>query len=127
MSLNHFKVLLRGLWVGAIGLLLGVVIGVLGVQRVEVPKNAFLFAASADRQLFNALVVLKMLDEGRPDFAKSFLEIQIRASLDSASAMLNDTDHQEMQERLKKTIRLVRLALADRTKSYEQLQKEAAR
>jgi hypothetical protein len=110
-----------------IGIAIGAAVGGTAVYRVEESKVNFLTATRQDTRLADKIMLLKILDKGRVDSAKAFLEAGIRIDSETLAMTLKDTNDPALYQLLERTVRLANLAMADRTKSYDQLQKEAAK
>jgi hypothetical protein len=107
-----------------IGLMGGLVGGAMAIYRVEENKCSFLLAVRDDRRLADEVMVLKVLDEGKADVAKTLLETAISLDAKSVAGTLEGSSSVPMRQQLERTLRVANLALADRTKSFDQIQKE---
>ena len=96
-------------------------------QAVAKPRTPHIVATTNLTTLHNYIVALKLLDEGKIDPAKSFLEANLRASVKAAPRWMDDLDDSPLKRAYAQTAELGRLALSDRAKSFEQLNREMAK
>lgn len=119
--------MLKQAGVGLFALLLGAIIGAWGSHKIERPQLTFIAVAAQERDLSESVMLLKVLDEGKADLAKSMLESKIQSSLKVAPEYLAYATDSRLSEMFEKSIAMARLAIADRSKSYTQLQQEVAK
>lgn len=117
MELSRGKLLI---WFSA-ALVIGVWVGFGAFTFIVRDAQGTSYAAFQERSLQDNVVVLKMLDEGKTDLAKKFLETYIQVALDGSTETLKLSMNQGIRELYVQKLRFASLAMKDRSKTYLQL------
>jgi hypothetical protein len=103
---------------------IGFLAGVLLVDVVMKPNARFVVASMHETDLRMNISVLKLLDEGQIDRAKFLLETIVKSRLESAPNDLTHLEDAALKRSYARTVELGRRVLSDRSKAYEQLERE---